>query len=239
MSPIYIVARFSIEAQRAGEFEAAVAACVAGVRAGEPATLAYEWFMNEERNEALVIEAYESSEAVFSHIKNSSARMPALMQFARSSALGLGTPSEELRKRLEGRISFAPRFVGLDKPEVGDCGSGEDIRTVAQFRIHPGKMEDFKRGVTAGLEVVAAKDPGTTAYEWFLDEPSGQCTVIEQYRDMASLMAHSKNVGHLVRGLMQTAELSADIGIKGSGTALSALAKLPMSRFAFLLGLRS
>jgi quinol monooxygenase YgiN len=238
MNPIYIVARFNIEAQRTGEFETAVAACVEGVRTGEPETFAYEWFMSENRREALVIEAYQSSEAIFSHMKNSSAHMPALMQFARSSALGLGTPSEELRKRLSGRISFAPRFVGLDKPDVGDCGSGEDIRTIARFRIHPGKMEDFKRGVIAGLEIVAAKDPGTTAYEWFLDEAAGQCTVIEQYRDVGCLVAHTKNVGHLVRGLMQSADLSADIGIKGPGSTLAALAKLPMSRFAFLQGLR-
>jgi quinol monooxygenase YgiN len=237
MDQLYVVARFKIHPNRSAEFEAAVADCVAGARSAEPGTLAYDWFLSEDRSEALVLEAYRGSESVFEHMKNSGARIPKLLECAHSSAEGLGAPSAELRGRLGGRIGFVPRFLGLDAPTLGDSGSGADITTVARFRVHPGKMQEFKEGVAAGLEVVVDKDPGTTAYEWFLDEPAGQFTVIEKYRDMDSLMAHSKNVGHLVRGLMQCADLSAEIGVKGPASSLAALARLPMKRYAFFQGL--
>jgi quinol monooxygenase YgiN len=237
MDQIYVVARFKIHANRLDEFEAAAADCVAGARSAEPGTLAYDWFLSEDRSEALVLEAYRGSEGVFAHMKNSAARMPKLLECAQSSAEGLGAASDDLRGKLSGRIAFLPRFLGLDAPTLADSGSGADITTVARFRVHPGKMEEFKSGVAAGLDAVAEKDKGTTAYEWFLDEPAGQFTVIEKYRDMDALMVHSKNVGHLVRGLMQCADLSAEIGVKGPPSSLAALAKLPMKRYAFFQGL--
>jgi quinol monooxygenase YgiN len=239
MNQIYFVARFKIHPNRATEFKSAAAECLAASRSGESGTLAYEWFINQDETEAMAIEAYESSEAVLAHMKNSGGRVPKLMQSAESAVEGLGSPSAELRDRLQGRISFVPRFQGLDAPQLGDSGGGTDLRTVAHFRIRPGKLEEFKAGAAAGLGIVAEKDPGTSAYEWYLDESGGHCTVVEMYRDTDALLAHSKNVGHLVRGLLQVSELSAELCARAPAASLAALAKLPMKRFGFLQGLRS
>jgi quinol monooxygenase YgiN len=201
--------------------------------------LAHEWFINEEQTNVIVLEAYESSEAVLAHIKNSGPRVPKLLQFADQTVEGLGTPSAELRDRLLGRISFVPRFQGLSAPRLDDSGGGTDIRSVTHFRIQPGKVEEFKSGASAGLKIVAEKDPGTTAYEWYLDESGGHCTVVEMYRDPEALLAHSKNVGHLVRGLLHVSDLAVDLCMRGPSSSLAALAKLPMQRFGYLQGLRS
>jgi len=239
MNQIYFVARFKIHPDREDEFKSAAAACLATTRAGEPGTLAYEWFINEEQTDVIVLEAYENCEAVLAHIKNSGPRVPKLLQCADQAVEGLGTPSAELRDRLPGRISFVPRFQGLSAPRLDDSGGGTDIRSIAHFRIHPGKLEEFKNGASAGLKIVAEKDPGTTAYEWYLDEPGGHCTVIEMYRDLEALLAHSKNVGHLVRGLLQVSDLAAELCTTAApASSLAALAKLPMRRFGYLQGLR-
>jgi quinol monooxygenase YgiN len=239
MNQIYVVARFKIHPNRTAEFKSAAAECLAATRSGESGTLAYEWFIDEGETDAMVIEAYESSEAVLAHMKNSGGGVTKLFQFAEHSAEGLGSPTAELSDRLKGRISFVPRFQGLSAPRLSDSGSGTDLRTVARFRIRPGKLEEFKASAAAGLGVVAEKDPGTTAYEWYLDDSGGHCTVVEMYRDIDALMAHSKNVGHLVRGLLQVSELSAELCARGPVASLAALAKLPMKRFGFWQGLRS
>ncbi len=239
MNQIHFVARFQIHPDRADEFKSAAAACLAATRSNEPGTLACEWFINEEQTNVIVLEAYESSEAVLAHIENSSPHVPKLLQFADHAVEGLGTPSAVLRDRLKGRITFVPRFQGLSAPRLGDSGSGTDIRTIAHFRIQPGKLEEFKSGASAGLKIVAEKDPGTTAYEWYLDESGGHCTVVEMYRDAEALLAHSKNVGHLVRGLLQASELAAELCTRGPASSLAALAKLPMKRFGYLQGLGS
>jgi quinol monooxygenase YgiN len=239
MDQIYVVARFKIHPNRANEFKSAAAACLAATRSGEPGTLAYEWFMNEDESAAMVLEAYESSEAVFAHMKNSGPLIPKLMQWADPTSEGLGTPNAELRDRLEGRVRFVARFQGLDAPQLGDSGSGTDIRTVAHFRIHPGKLVEFKSAAAAGLRAVVDKDPGTSAYEWYLDESAGQCTVIEKYRDPDAVLAHAKNVGHHLRGLLQISDLSAELCTTGSASSLAALAKLPMKRYGYFQGLRS
>jgi quinol monooxygenase YgiN len=239
MNQIYIVARFKIRPGMSLEFKAAAADCLAGSRSGESGTLAYEWFMSEEESEAIAIEAYAGSEALLAHMKNAGPRIPKLAQYADSALEGLGSPNPEIRERLKGRIEFVPRVQGLDAPSLADSGSGTDIRTVAQFRIQPARLSEFKTGMAAGLAVVAEKDPGTTAYEWFLDEARCQCTVVEMYKNVDALFAHSKNVGHLVRGLLQMSELSAELCTRGPASALAPLAKLPMKRYGFLQGLRA
>jgi len=50
MDQLYVVARFKIHPNRSAEFEAAVADCVAGARSAEPGTLAYDWFLSEDRS---------------------------------------------------------------------------------------------------------------------------------------------------------------------------------------------
>jgi quinol monooxygenase YgiN len=238
MNQLYVVARFKIQPGRQSEFKNAAAEGLAAVRSGDTGTLAYEWFINEEQTEVIVLEAYESSQAVLVHMKSAGRHMPKLVQFADSSVEGLGTPSTELGGLLRDRVTFLPRFQGLKAPTLADSGAGTDIRTIARFRIHPGKLDDFKSAASAGLKIVAEQDPATLAYEWYLDEAGAHCTVVEMYRDAAALLAHSKNVGHLMRTLLQASDLSVELCARGPASALAPLAKLPMKRFGYFQGLR-
>jgi quinol monooxygenase YgiN len=238
MNQLYVVARFKIHPGRQSDFKNAAAESLAAVRSGDTGTLAYEWFINEEQTDAIVLEAYESSQAVLVHMKSAGRHMPKLLKFGDPSADGLGTPSPELRNLLKDRITFLPRFQGLNAPTLADAGAGTDIRTIARFRIHPGKLDDFKSVAAAGLKIVAEQDQGTFAYEWYLDEAGAHCTVVEMYRDAAALLAHSKNVGHLVRTLLQASDLSVELCARGPAAALAPLAKLPMKRFGYFQGIR-
>jgi quinol monooxygenase YgiN len=233
MDQIYLVAKFRVH--RAADFKSAAAECLEASREHEPGTLAYEWFMSEDETQAAMIEAYRDSAALLAHMRNAAPRVPKLFESAEHTTQGLGSPSPALLERLAGRIRFVPRHAGLASPSLADCGSAADIRSVAQFRIKPDGMEEFKAGVAAGLEAVETLDPGTLAYEWFLNESSGHCTVLEMYRDPASLTAHAKNVGHLVRGLLQSADLDAEI--YGRSASLAQLAKFPMKKLGLFQGL--
>src|SRR5215472_10193303 len=62
-------------------------------------------------------------------------------------------------------------------------------RAVAKFRIHPGKGAEFREVAAQCLEAVKAREPGTTVYEWFINEASTECVVLETYESAAALLA--------------------------------------------------
>lgn len=72
------------------------------------------------------------------------------------------------------------------------------IRLRAVFDVHEGRMEAFKAIARALLEGVREKDPGTMAYDWYLDEQARRCVVHEHYADSAAGIAHLENAGALL-----------------------------------------
>jgi len=78
------------------------------------------------------------------------------------------------------------------------------IRLRAVFDVPEGRLEEFKAIAQALLAGVREKDPGTLAYDWYLDEKSGRCVVHEHYADSAAGIAHLQNAGALLGQLAGT-----------------------------------
>ena len=103
MQRVMSIARFRIHPGKADEFAALAEECVRLVRQHDPATLLYEWFINDDRTECIAVDSYATSEAVLAHIRNVGPTMRMLRQLADVSVELLGSPSPALLEALSFR----------------------------------------------------------------------------------------------------------------------------------------
>ena len=102
MKKISVIARFKIHPGKLDEFKEAAAECLALVKEKDPATLRYEWFLSGDQTEAIILEIYETSEAMLAHMNNVGEPLGRLMAMADMSAEVFGDPSPELRQMAAG-----------------------------------------------------------------------------------------------------------------------------------------
>ncbi len=114
MSAIDVVARLAIHAGKFEAFRAAAAACLDGVRAHEPGALRYEWFVDADRSECVVLERYRDSQAVLDHVANLGPRLDALLATCDARLELYGPVSAELRAATAGlQPAIFERLQGL------------------------------------------------------------------------------------------------------------------------------
>ena len=65
---------------------------------------------------------------------------------------------------------------------------------IARFRIHEGKLEEFKRLSAEALEIVKAKDPGTLRYDTYFNDDGSECVILEVYRDSQAAIEHAEHM---------------------------------------------
>ena len=85
------------------------------------------------------------------------------------------------------------------------------IMSVARFRIHPGKFEEFNALAGECVRLVRQNDPGTFLYEWFVNKDRTECIAIDSYASSDAVLAHIRNVGPTMRKLRQLADTSVDL----------------------------
>jgi quinol monooxygenase YgiN len=68
---------------------------------------------------------------------------------------------------------------------------------IARFKIHEGKLEEFKRLSAEAMEIVKAKDIGTVGYDTYFNEDESECVVLERFTDSQALIVHSENMAEL------------------------------------------
>lgn len=115
MDAIQLRATFpNIASDNLAEFTSLAHEAVTAVR-GESGALQYDWFFNEDQTKCVVLEKYESSEAVLAHLANSGALIGKLAVLAGGLELDVfGNLSPELRKALaKPARAVYPYFVGL------------------------------------------------------------------------------------------------------------------------------
>lgn len=87
-----------------------------------------------------------------------------------------------------------------------------EVTAIARIRIHPGKVEEFKRLSALCVESVRTKDSGTLQYDHFFNDDHTECVVIERYRDFAAMREHLANIGDdLMRAIFEVCTISGDI----------------------------
>ena len=70
-----------------------------------------------------------------------------------------------------------------------------ELLGIARLRIHPGKLEEFKRLQARCLESVRTRDTGTLQYECWFSSDYAECVVVERYRDSEALLEHLAKSG--------------------------------------------
>ncbi len=77
-----------------------------------------------------------------------------------------------------------------------------EIQGIARQKIHPGKLDEFKRLASECIRVVREKDTGTLQYDFYFNADETECIVVERYRDSAALQEHLQNLGDLMGKVM-------------------------------------
>ena len=79
-----------------------------------------------------------------------------------------------------------------------------ELLGIARFRFHEGKRDEYLRLSDQALERVRANEPGTLAYDLYLNADQSECMFIERYRDSAAAMQHAENLGDLFAAVLST-----------------------------------
>ena len=77
-----------------------------------------------------------------------------------------------------------------------------ELRGIARFRIHEGKLDEFKRLSAQAMEIVQTKDPGTLQYDTYFNNDESECIVLERFRDSEALIAHAANLSDLSEAIL-------------------------------------
>ena len=94
---LQLSARMKIREGKLEGFKRQAAVCISRVKEKDPGTLQYDWFLNSDKTECEILEAYESSEAILAHIANLREPLGILKQYAMDHSVVLyGDPSPEL-----------------------------------------------------------------------------------------------------------------------------------------------
>jgi quinol monooxygenase YgiN len=87
----------------------------------------------------------------------------------------------------------------------------DEIKGIARVKIHPGKLDEWKRLTEQAMEIVRARDSGTLQYEVFFNDDESEAIVFERYRDADAALVHFANIGHLMEPLMATATVTGEV----------------------------
>jgi quinol monooxygenase YgiN len=75
---------------------------------------------------------------------------------------------------------------------------------IARFKIHEGKVEEFKRLSAQAMEIVRTKDTGTLRYDTYFNDDESECVVLELYRDSQAAIEHAEHLGELSAAVLAT-----------------------------------
>lgn len=114
-----------------------------------------------------------------------------------------------------------------------------EIQVLARMKVHSGKMGEFRELARQCLQSVKSKDQGTLQYDWFLDEGSEECVVVERYRDSDAVLEHMANLGPVFQALLSITDFSLEVFGSPSEDLVAAAEGLDVRVYASMQGYRS
>lgn len=72
-----------------------------------------------------------------------------------------------------------------------------ELLGMARFRIHEGKLDEYKRLSAQAMEIVRTKEPGTLQYDTYFNDDQSECVIIERYRDSEAAIEHAANLADI------------------------------------------
>ena len=82
-----------------------------------------------------------------------------------------------------------------------------ELLGIARFKFREGRRDEYLRLSERAAEMVRATEPGTLAYDLYLNADQSECMFIERYRDSEAAMFHASNLGHLFASVLDTVEV--------------------------------
>jgi quinol monooxygenase YgiN len=92
-----------------------------------------------------------------------------------------------------------------------EAGAVSELHGIARFKIHEGKLEEFKRLSAQCMEIVRTKDAGTLQYDIYFNDDQSECIVHERYRDSEALIAHTAHLGDLMEAILATRSVCGEL----------------------------
>ena len=86
-----------------------------------------------------------------------------------------------------------------------------ELLGIARFKMHEGRLEEFKRLSAQCMEIVRAKDTGTLQYDVYSNDDQSECIVLERYRDSEALIEHAAHLGDLGEAIFATGWVSGEL----------------------------
>jgi quinol monooxygenase YgiN len=112
-----------------------------------------------------------------------------------------------------------------------DAQAANELQGIARYKIHEGKLEEFKRLSAQCMEIVRTKDTGTLQYEIYFSEDQSECIVLERYRDSDALIEHLEHIGDLMEAIVATGSVSGELLGEPSAALRANLADSPVRLF--------
>lgn len=115
----------------------------------------------------------------------------------------------------------------------------KEIQITAKFKIHKGKLEEFKK-IAADCVVAVAKNEkgkGAIQYDWFFSPDETECVVRETYVDSDAVMAHMGNVGEMLGQLLAMSGFELEVYGNPSEELQKAAAALNPKVYSFYQGI--
>lgn len=100
-----------------------------------------------------------------------------------------------------------------DFPALHDLGTAKADRFQAMVRlkIHPGKLDEFKRIAADSISLAREKDTGTIRYDIFLNDNETEAVVYEEFANPAGRLEHLANLGGNVAGMLAIVDMQAEV----------------------------
>lgn len=112
-----------------------------------------------------------------------------------------------------------------------------NLQTNALFKIHAGKLNEFKALAAQAMDTVKAKDKNTLQYDWFFNDDQTECIVKERYTDSNAVFEHLANMGELFEKILKISDLSLEVYGNPSEELKKAIAAMNGKLYSFYQGL--
>jgi quinol monooxygenase YgiN len=87
-----------------------------------------------------------------------------------------------------------------------------ELLGIARFRFHPGKVEEYKRLSAQAMDIVRAKEVGSTLeYAIYFNEDESEAVVIERYASSEALLEHGANMSAVSPAVLATAIVEGEL----------------------------
>ncbi len=72
---------------------------------------------------------------------------------------------------------------------------GGPVSWVMEMQVQPGRSDELRTLMEEMVSNTHANEPGTVAYEWYMNAEGSTCHLVERYADSAAALAHCTTFG--------------------------------------------